>query len=66
MALAYLSPNAVPTSDTSFAFATYAGGIEGTSWLNVGEEQKLEREAADLEGTRERWKHAQKALSRFF
>jgi hypothetical protein len=65
MALANLSPDAVPVRGTIFAFATYAGGKEGTSWLSVGEERKLELEAADLQGPRERWEKAQKALSRF-
>jgi hypothetical protein len=51
---------------SSFAFARHAGGKEGTSWLNVGEEQKLAREAANLEGSWEKWEEAQKKLSRFF
>jgi hypothetical protein len=66
MALASISPDAVPVRDSIFAFARYAGGKESISWLNVGEEQKLEREAADTEGSRLRWKEAQKALARLF
>lgn len=66
MALASVSANARPASDTIFSFATYKGGREGISWLNTGEEGKLEREAADLDGAKTRWEQAQKALARIF
>jgi hypothetical protein len=66
MALSNFSPDAQPVRGTIFSFATYKGGREGISWLNVDEEGKLEREAADLEGSKAKWEEAQKALARFF
>ncbi len=64
MALASVSANARPTPGTIFTFATCKGGRDGISWLNAGEEGKLEREAADLDGARTRWVQAQKTLAR--
>ncbi len=66
MALSSVSKDATPARDTIFTFATYKGGREGISWLNVGEEGKLEREAADLESSKTKWEEAQKALARIF
>ena len=64
MALASVSTNARATPGTILSFATYKGGRESISWLNTGEEAKLEREAADLEGAKAHWEKAQKALAR--
>jgi hypothetical protein len=64
MALASVSADARPTPGTIFSFATQKGGREAISWLNTGEEGKLEREAADFEGAKARWEEAQKALAR--
>jgi hypothetical protein len=66
MALASISANAQPTPNTIFSFAKYNSGGEGISWLNVGEEGKLEREAADLDGAKTKWEQAQIALARLF
>ena len=64
MALASVSADARPDPDTIFCFATYRGGRENISWLTPGEEGKLEREAADLDGAKADWEKAQKALAR--
>jgi len=66
MALSSFSADALPARDTIFSFATYKGGSEGISWLSVGEEGKLDREAADLESSKAKWEEAQKVLARFF
>jgi hypothetical protein len=66
MTLSTVSADARPASDIIFSFATYKGGREGISWLNTGQEGKLEREAADLDGSKARWEQAQKALARIF
>jgi hypothetical protein len=66
MALTSVSANVRPTPGTIFSFATYKGGREGISWLNTGNEGKLEREAADLDSAKIRWEQAQRALSRIF
>ena len=66
MTLASVSPDAKPATGTIFSFTTYRGGAEGHSWLNTGEEGKLEREASDLDGSKKRWEAAQKALERIF
>jgi hypothetical protein len=66
VALANISSEAVPVKGSIFSFATHTAARERMSWLSVGEEQKLEREAADLERSRKRWEEAQKAVGRFF
>jgi hypothetical protein len=64
MALAAVSADAQPARGTIFSFTTHRGGAESHSWLNTGEEEKLEREASDLDGAKARWEEAQKALAR--
>lgn len=66
MALATVSADAKPASGTIFSFTTHRGGGESHSWLNTGEEEKLEREARDLDGAKARWEEAQKTLARIF
>jgi hypothetical protein len=66
MSLASLSPNAKAAPGTIFSFTTHRGQGESHSWLNTGEEGKLERESSDLEGSKVRWEAAQKALEKIF
>lgn len=48
-------PGACPPNGAILAFEHMRCGVKGVSWLNVGEEHKLQREAADV-------KHPQKEL----
>jgi hypothetical protein len=61
-ALAEVSPEAEPPEGAILMFER-KGGV---SWLNVGDELKLEREAADLMGTKARVDAARAAMSRFY
>ena len=65
VALSGLCRDAIPPAGTIFAFRRYRAGRESYSWLSVGEELKLEREAGDIDGSMVRFKEAQSALARF-
>ena len=58
-------PDAVPPPKTLFVFQTDRVDGRSFSWLSVGEESKLEREAGDIAASRARYDSAQQALSRF-
>jgi hypothetical protein len=57
-----ISPEVKPPEGSILAFE----GRTGVSWLNVGDESKLEREAADVDGYKKRVVAARAAQSRFF
>ncbi|MFI5117678.1 MAG: hypothetical protein ACHP8B_13385 [Terriglobales bacterium] len=61
-ALAEVSPEAKPPEGSILVFEKRGA----PSWLNVGDELKLEREAADLAGTKEDVVAARAAISRFY
>lgn len=61
-ALTEVSPEAAPPEGTILVFETRGG----SSWLNAGDEFKLEREAADLAGTKASVEAARAAMSRFY
>jgi hypothetical protein len=60
-ALAEASPEAEPPEGKIMVFE----GKRGISWLGVGEENKLEKEAADLAGAKRTVAKARAAMSRF-
>lgn len=61
LALAEVSPEAEPPEGTILVFEAK----RGTSWLSVGEELKLETEAADLASTKAAVEAARATISRF-
>jgi hypothetical protein len=61
-ALAEISPEAMPPEGSILVFEKHGS----PSWLNVGDEFKLEREAADLTGAKWRVIAARAAISRFY
>jgi len=65
LALSHLSSDAVPGDGTIFSFVRSRAGKESLSWLNVGEELKLEREAGDISGSLTEFEKARSALARF-
>jgi hypothetical protein len=65
VALADAFPGAVPPERTIFVFEHPLGGRVSHSWLNVGEELKLEHEAQDIRGRQEASSKARSAQTRF-
>jgi hypothetical protein len=57
-------PDAVPPQGTILNFEHMRCGYRGVSWLNVGEEHKLEREAIDLARPKKKLLEARAALNR--
>jgi hypothetical protein len=56
-------PDAIPPSGTIFVFEQSRAGHRNHSWLSVGEELKLEREAGDIRGAKQKYDEAIAALS---
>jgi hypothetical protein len=57
--------NATPPDGAILAFEHSRGGKLSHSWLNVGEELKLQREEQDIDGSRAKLLEARSALRRF-
>jgi hypothetical protein len=64
-ALADTHPNAIPPPGTIMVFEHSRAGKLGHSWLSVGEEEKLEREAAQPKRLKESFLKAKAAQQRF-
>lgn len=64
-ALAEAYPSATPPAGSIMVFERGRGGSVGHSWLNTGEEMKLEREAAYPEKRHQDFVEAKAALRRF-
>lgn len=63
--LAETHPNAIPPPGTIMIFERSPAGKVGHSWLGVGEETKLEREAAQPKSMKESFLKAKAAQKRF-
>lgn len=63
--LAEMNANAIPPPGTIMVFEHSRAGRLGHSWLSVGEEEKLEREAAQPERLAERFLKVKEAQKRF-
>jgi hypothetical protein len=63
--LADTDPNASPPPGTIMVFEHSRAGRVGHSWLSVGEDEKLEREAAQPKRLKERFLKAKEAQKRF-
>jgi hypothetical protein len=65
VALADAFADAIPPHGTIFTFEHSRGGRFSHSWLNVGEEMKLQREQEEIQGRAEKLLEARSALMRF-
>ncbi len=65
VALADAFADAIPPEGTILSFEHSRCGKVSHSWLSVGEEEKLQREAQDIQGRTEKLLEARSALGRF-